>query len=64
MDFVLVHISSLETTEESIQDGFLILKTIGKWCEQSNDFIESQDLPSKNFGNFTFLERLRTMKKF
>ncbi|CAF4311132.1 unnamed protein product, partial [Rotaria sp. Silwood2] len=42
---LLVHISSLETTENTIQDAFLIFKTIGqRCCEQSNNLIEKQDL--------------------
>ncbi|CAF4667670.1 unnamed protein product, partial [Rotaria sp. Silwood2] len=45
---LLVHISSLETTENTIQDAFLIFKTIGqRCCEQSNNLIEKQDLQNK-----------------
>jgi hypothetical protein len=38
----------LETTEESIQDVFLIFKTIGKWYEQSDNLMEKQDLQSRH----------------
>ncbi|CAM4781327.1 unnamed protein product [Rotaria magnacalcarata] len=44
---LLVHIASLETTENTIQDAFLIFKTIGKWHEQSNNLIDKQDLRNK-----------------
>ncbi|CAF1197482.1 unnamed protein product [Adineta steineri] len=44
---LLVHIASLETTEETVQDAFSIFKILGKWCEQSNQFIEKQDLQNK-----------------
>ncbi|CAF1202196.1 unnamed protein product [Adineta steineri] len=44
---LLVHIASLETTEETVQDAFSIFKVLGKWCEQSNQLIEKQDLQNK-----------------
>ncbi|CAF0749457.1 unnamed protein product [Rotaria sordida] len=54
---LLVHISSLETTENTIQDALLIFKTIGKLCEQSNNFTEKQDLQNKLFHKSIFPTR-------
>ncbi|UJR23006.1 hypothetical protein I4U23_026032 [Adineta vaga] len=40
---LLIHIASLET----VQDAFLIFKTIGKWFEQSDNLIKKQDFQNK-----------------
>lgn len=45
---VLVHIAALETTVDTIRDAYQIFQIIGKLLEQSNNFVQKQDLISKN----------------
>ena len=47
--FIVVHIATITTTEETIQDAFLVFKMLGKWIKQSDTPIDKLHLQCKTF---------------